>query len=77
MRITEKELERITDFQKRYNLENKTTDEIVTNYFIRCDNCDELIPEIYSKDILDDNKDLVENGDRGELVGKLNKSFGR
>ena len=45
MRITEKELERITDFQKHNNLEHKTTDEIVTNYFIRCDNCDELIPE--------------------------------
>ena len=47
MRITEKELEKITEFQKRYNLENKTTEEILSNYFIRCDNCDELIPERY------------------------------
>ena len=58
MRITEKELEKITDFQKHNNLENKTTEEILSDYFIRCDNCDELIPEIYSKDILDDNKEM-------------------
>lgn len=45
MRITEKELERITDFQKRNNLEHKTTEEILSDYFIRCDNCEELIPE--------------------------------
>ena len=49
MRITEKELERITDFQKHNNLEHKTTEEIITNYFVRCDNCDELVPEIYTE----------------------------
>lgn len=28
------------------------------------------------KGLLDDNKDLVDNGEWGKLVGKLNKSFG-
>ena len=54
MRITKKELERITDFQKRNNLEHKTTEEILSDYFIRCDNCEELIPESNTIDLKDE-----------------------
>ena len=54
MRITEKELERITDFQKHNNLEHKTTEEILSDYFIRCDNCDELIPEMNTIELEDE-----------------------
>ena len=54
MRITEKDLERITDFQKHNNLEHKTTEEILSNYFIRCDNCDELVPERYTIELEDE-----------------------
>ena len=54
MRITEKELEKITDFQKHNNLENKTTEEILSDYFIRCDNCDELIPEMNTIELEDE-----------------------
>ena len=41
------------------------------------DDLDEKRMKFTIDGILDDNKDLVENGDWGELVGKLNKSFGR
>ena len=54
MRITEKELEKITDFQKHNNLENKTTEEILSDYFIRCDNCDELILEMNTIELEDE-----------------------
>lgn len=54
MRITEKELERITEFQKHNNLEHKTTEEILSDYFIRCNNCDELIPEISTIELEDE-----------------------
>ena len=54
MRITEKELERITDFQKHNNLEHKTTEEILSDYFIRCDNCDELILEMNTIELEDE-----------------------
>ena len=54
MRITEKELEKITDFQKHNNLENKTTEEILSDYFIRCDNCDELILEMITIELEDE-----------------------
>lgn len=54
MRITEKELERITDFQKHNNLEHKTTEEILSDHFIRCDNCDELIPEMNTIELEDE-----------------------
>ena len=54
MRITEKDLERITEFQKHNNLENKTTEEILYDYFIRCDNCDELVPEMNTIELEDE-----------------------
>lgn len=40
------------------------------------DKLDKERMEFTLKGILDDNKKLVDNGEWGELVGKLNKSFG-
>ena len=41
------------------------------------DDLDETRMNFTIKGILDDNKKLVDNNKWGELVGKLNKSFGK
>ena len=43
MKITEKDLEKITKMQKKHKfLKGLTTDEIVDLYLGRCENCEEL-----------------------------------
>lgn len=43
MKITEKDLEKITKMQNKYKfLKGLTTDEIINNYLTRCERCDEI-----------------------------------